>query len=88
MVLFLGIVFKSLQVKENQEAADQNGYSVYALSAPDPRGPFTPKPESFRLSGTSQAPTGKETMHSLGAWVHDYYTGEPLISNYMMSSLP
>jgi hypothetical protein len=61
-------------------------YNMYVLSAAAPEGPYSPRPGSFRLSGVSQIPAGKETFHSLGAWVHDYDTGEHLISNYIMSS--
>ena len=61
-------------------------YSMYVLSSASPGGPYTPRPASFRLSGVTQIPAKRETFHSLGAWVHDYDSGEHLMSNYIMSS--
>eukprot|EP01052_Picozoa_sp_SAG31_P038863 SAG31_NODE_5273_length_2639_cov_1.587795_2_plen_464_part_00 len=63
-----------------------NGYNVYTLSSDNATGPFRPQPESFRLSGSSTIPVKREIMHSLGAFVQDYDTGLPLVSNYMGSS--
>jgi hypothetical protein len=61
-------------------------YDMYTLSSAALGGPYTVQPNSFRLSGVTKTPPGKETMHSLGAFVQDYDTGETLISNYIMSS--
>ena len=46
-------------------------YSMWTLSADSIEGPFAPKPDSFRLSGSTQGPSNRETLHGLGAWVHD-----------------
>jgi hypothetical protein len=63
-----------------------NGYNVYTLSSDNATGPFRPRPESFRLSGSSTIPVKREVMHSLGAFVQDYDSGVTLVSNYMGSS--
>ena len=66
--------------------AQYGSYDMYTLSSSELGGPFTVSPRSFRLSGVTTTPVGKETMHSLGAFFQDYDSGETLITNYMMSS--
>ena len=72
--------------KSYSHAGAANGYNVYALASKNSTGPYSPRPATFRLSGTSQIPVHREVMHSLGAFVHDYDEGVTLVSNYMGSS--
>ncbi len=57
-----------------------DGYSMYTLIATDPRGPFRPDKEAYRLCGTSTRAAGWGVSF-LAAWCRGQ-DGEKLISNY------
>ncbi|MHB0859184.1 MAG: glycoside hydrolase family protein [Anaerolineae bacterium] len=58
-----------------------DGYSMYTLIADDPRGPFRPDSEAFRLCGTSSR-VGRLGVSLLAAWCRGE-GNEKLISNYV-----
>lgn len=58
-----------------------DGYSMYTLIADDPRGPFRPDPDAYRLCGTSTRAAGWGVSF-LAAWCRGK-AGELLISNYV-----